>query len=98
MRLRRATVSRAAAGTCAAITLVLLAGAAPATAATPATPGGPYTGMGDCPLSNPTMRDPSNLQVGCTVSVTSSGSVTIGKITVPLTSPITLQFGVVWPS
>lgn len=71
---------------------VLLATAAPAQAV-PA-PGGPYTGMGACPVSSPAMSDPTNLQVGCVVSVTNTGSFTIGSTTVPLTSPITLQFGV----
>ncbi|WP_329562930.1 hypothetical protein [Kitasatospora sp. NBC_01266] len=74
----------------------LLAAAAPAQAAAPAAPGGPYTGMGDCPVGAPAMTDPSNLQVGCVVSVTNAGSFTIGSTTVPLTSPITLQFGVYW--
>jgi hypothetical protein len=36
--------------------------------------------------------------VGCVISVTNGGSVTIGSTTVPLTSPITLQFGVYWPA
>jgi hypothetical protein len=60
-------------------------------------PGGIYAGMDQCPLKSKELKDPSNLQVGCVVSVTNSGSVTIGTTTVPLTKPITLQFGVVWP-
>ncbi|MFI9271151.1 hypothetical protein ACIGXM_10630 [Kitasatospora sp. NPDC052896] len=73
----------------------LLVGAVPAHAAGGA-PGGPYTGMGACPVTAPAMTDPTNLQVGCVVSVTQAGSFTIGTTTVPLTSPITLQFGVYW--
>ncbi|PYC84050.1 hypothetical protein C7C46_08215 [Streptomyces tateyamensis] len=52
--------------------------------------------MGSCPLSSPALTDPSDLQVGCVVSVTRAGSFTIGTTTVPLTSPITLRFGVYW--
>ncbi|MCX4749912.1 hypothetical protein OG455_31095 [Kitasatospora sp. NBC_01287] len=76
-----------------AASAVLLATAAPAQAAAP---GGPYSGMGNCPTAAPAMTDPANLQVGCVVSVTNAGSFTIGTTTVPLTSPITLQFGVYW--
>jgi hypothetical protein len=57
-----------------------------------------YTGMENCPLTSATMKDPSNLQVGCVYSVTHGGSVTIGSNVVPLDSPITLQFGVYWPA
>jgi len=60
--------------------------------------GGAYTGMDTCPLRGAALRDPSNLQVGCVVSVTNGGSVTIGATTVPLASPITLRFGVYWPA
>ncbi|MDH6116221.1 hypothetical protein ABH930_007168 [Kitasatospora sp. GAS204A] len=74
----------------------LLAAGTPAQAAPTTTPGGPYTGMGDCPVSAPAMTDPGDLQVGCVVSVTNAGSFTIGSTTVPLTSPIKLQFGVYW--
>ncbi|MGF1430220.1 hypothetical protein [Kitasatospora sp. LaBMicrA B282] len=75
---------------------VLLATALPAQAAPATAPGGPYTGMGNCPLGAPALTDPTDLQVGCVLSVTNSGSFTIGSTTVPLTSPITLQFGVYW--
>ncbi|AEV86611.1 hypothetical protein ACWT_5594 [Actinoplanes sp. SE50] len=57
-----------------------------------------YSGMENCPLSAPAMKDPSNLQVGCVYSVTHGGSVTIGSTTVALNNPITLQFGVYWPA
>ncbi|MFE0460675.1 hypothetical protein ACFW1A_15650 [Kitasatospora sp. NPDC058965] len=73
---------------------VLLAAAVPAQAA--GAPGGGYAGMGSCPLSSPALTDPTDLQVGCVVSVTRAGSFTIGTTTVPLTSPITLRFGVYW--
>jgi hypothetical protein len=77
-----------------AASAVLVAAAVPAQAA--GAPGGPYTGMGSCPLGSPALTDPSDLQVGCVVSVTRAGSFTIGTTTVPLTSPITLRFGVYW--
>ncbi len=76
--------------------LVLTMSAAPVYAASK--PSGIYAGMGQCPLTSSAMKDPTNLQVGCVISVTNGGSVTIGTTTVPLTSPITLQFGVYWPS
>ncbi|WP_117208780.1 hypothetical protein [Allorhizocola rhizosphaerae] len=61
-------------------------------------PGGIYTGMGNCPITARAMQDPTHLQVGCLISVTSGGSFRIGTTNVPITSPITLQFGVYWPS
>jgi hypothetical protein len=76
--------------------LVVTVSAAPVYAASK--PSGIYAGMGECPLTSSTMKDPTNLQVGCVISVTKGGSVTIGTTTVPLTSPVTLQFGVYWPS
>ncbi|MFF5232738.1 hypothetical protein [Dactylosporangium sp. NPDC000521] len=63
-----------------------------------AKPTGIYAGMGNCPLSSPVLADPGNQQVGCVISVTRGGSVTIGSTTVALTQPITLQFGVYWPA
>lgn len=71
---------------------------APSASAATARAGGAYAGMDTCPLRSTALRDPSNLQVGCVVSVTNGGSVTIGATTVPLTSPITLRFGVYWPA
>ncbi|KUL29245.1 hypothetical protein [Actinoplanes awajinensis] len=68
------------------------------TPAQAAAPGGAYTGLGNCPLTSATMKDPSNVQVGCFFSVTNGGSVTIGSTTVAFDSPITLQFGVYWPA
>jgi len=80
--------------------VVALAAAVVVTAPTGATaaPGGIYTGMGNCPLSNSALKNPTNLQVGCVFSKTNSGSVKIGTTVVPLTSPIILQFGVFWPA
>lgn len=78
----------------AATGVALLATGIPAHAAT--NPGPPYTGMGHCPLATAALTDPTDLQVGCVVSITHTGSVTIGSTTVPLSSPITLQFGAYW--
>ncbi|MFJ8441564.1 hypothetical protein [Kitasatospora griseola] len=71
----------------------LLAGTVPASAAAP---GGPYTGMGNCPLNAPAMTNPANLQVGCLVSITNGGKFTLGSTVVPFNSPIKLQFGFYW--
>jgi hypothetical protein len=90
MRIRRVT----GAISVAVLTLLTLT-AAPANAAVS---GGNYTGMGNCPTGSALMRNPTHLQVGCVYSVTRGGSVTIGTTAVQLTSPITLQFGVYWPS
>jgi hypothetical protein len=95
MRMARKILSGGAVA--AASVLVLAMSAVPAEAAAKA-PAGLYAGMGQCPLNNSAMKSPTNLQVGCVISVTNGGSVAIGSITVPLTSPITLQFGVYWPS
>jgi hypothetical protein len=58
----------------------------------------PYQGLENCPLTSATMKDPTNLQVGCVQSVTNGGSITIGTTTVPFENPITVQFGVYWPA
>jgi hypothetical protein len=73
-----------------------VAAGVPAEAATQ--PSGIYAGMGDCPLSSPALQDPANAQVGCVVAVSNSGSFTVGGTTIPFTTPLTLQFGVQWPS
>ncbi|GAA4588228.1 hypothetical protein BJY16_008491 [Actinoplanes octamycinicus] len=77
-----------------AVAAILALTASPARAAA----GGAYAGLDNCPLTSATMKDPTNLQVGCVHSVTNGGSVTIGSNVVPLTTPITLQFGVYWPA
>ncbi|WP_344441753.1 hypothetical protein [Kitasatospora nipponensis] len=97
MRRTTRSLKRLAPITAGLATVALLAGAAPAQAAgLTGSPGGPYAGMGGCPVTSPALQNPDNLQVGCVVSVTRAGSFTIGSTTVPLTSPITLQFGVYW--
>jgi hypothetical protein len=88
------------ASTLAALAIAALAAGTPVQAAasprSAGAPGGPYTGMGSCPVTSAALRDPGDLQVGCVVSVTRAGSFSIGSTTVPLTSPITLRFGVYW--
>ncbi len=54
--------------------------------AAPHSPTGDFTPFADCPLSNPNTFD-------CFVSVTTSGSITIGNKTVPVKNPVTLQGG-----
>lgn len=54
--------------------------------AAPHHPKGEFTQFGDCPLSRATIND-------CIYSVTSGGSFTIGKKTVPIKNPVTLQGG-----
>jgi hypothetical protein len=49
-------------------------------------PKGEFAPFGECPLNRATITD-------CVVSVSSSGSFTIGKKTVPLKNPVTLQGG-----
>jgi len=49
-------------------------------------PKGEYAGFGECPLNRVTITD-------CILSVSSGGSFTIGKKTVPLVNPVTLQGG-----
>jgi hypothetical protein len=54
--------------------------------AAPHHPTGEFKQFADCPLSRPTLND-------CIYSVTSGGSFTIGKKTVPIKNPVTLQGG-----
>lgn len=49
-------------------------------------PKGEFAGFAECPLNNPLVTD-------CVLSVTNGGSFTIGKKTVPLKNPVTLQGG-----
>ena len=44
---------------------VLLAALAVPPASAAAQPGGPYSGMGTCPLSSTALRNPANAAVGC---------------------------------
>lgn len=54
--------------------------------ATPHHPKGEFAAFGDCPLDNPLVED-------CVLSVSSGGYFTVGKKTVPLKNPVTLQGG-----
>jgi hypothetical protein len=49
-------------------------------------PKGEFAGFGECPLNTPAVTD-------CILSVSNGGSFTIGKKTVPLKNPVTLQGG-----
>jgi hypothetical protein len=49
-------------------------------------PKGEYAGFGECPLNRVTISD-------CVLSVSSGGGFTVGKKTVPLVNPVTLQGG-----
>jgi len=55
-------------------------------------PGGIYTGFTNCPLKNPLMSQ-SNSFSACTLGLATSGSITIGNITTPVTEPVNVQFG-----
>lgn len=85
---------------CAAL---LALGAVPASAssaaarAAAAQPTGLYAGMGTCPLHSAALQDANDGEVGCVVATIGGGSVTIGGITVPLTSTMTAKFGAYWP-
>lgn len=48
----------------------------------------PYVPFADCPLTNPAVEE-------CIVATTSSGEFTVGKKTVPIKNPITLQGGTI---
>jgi len=89
---------KSAAAGCAGALLLALGTAGPAAAATAARaqPGGFYTGMGTCPTSSPQMQNADNGAVGCVVATIGGGSMTIGGVTVPLTSAITTKFGIDW--
>ncbi|HET9168375.1 MAG TPA: hypothetical protein VFN97_03030 [Actinospica sp.] len=95
----RVTKILAAGSACAAL-LALGAGPASASASTrsAAQPSGLYAGMGTCPLSSAALQDANNGEVGCVVATIGGGSVTIGSITVPLTSTMTAKFGAYWPN
>jgi len=79
MRLKKLIVS----GLMAAVASMALASGA---LAGPHHPTGEYAQFSDCPLSRATITD-------CVYSVTSGGSFTIGKKTVPIKNPVTLQGG-----
>jgi hypothetical protein len=53
--------------------------------------------MGTCPLDSAALRNANDGEVGCVVATIGGGSVTIGAITVALTSTMTAEFGAYWP-
>jgi hypothetical protein len=61
-------------------------------------PGGIYAPFTDCPLRNPAMLNSvPGSATGCIASVSSSGSFSINGITVAITHPVIVQFGVFSP-
>ncbi len=74
------------------------AGAATAAAAAARSRPGSYSGMGTCPTSSAQLQSADNASVGCVVATIGGGSMTIGGVTVPLTSAITAKFGIYWPN
>src|SRR5215468_5192216 len=57
-------------------------------------PGGIYAPFTDCPLHDPEMRLAApGFAMGCIKSVTASGSFSVNGIPVPITQPVTVQFG-----
>ena len=89
---------RAAVGGAGALLLALAAaGPASAAGARSAAPTGLYSGMGTCPTASAQLQDADNGEVGCVVATIGGGSMTIGGVTVPLTSTITTKFGIYWP-
>jgi hypothetical protein len=91
----RVLTRRAAAG-CAGALLLALGVTAPASAAGGAQPSGAYTGMGTCPTSSSQLKNADGGTVGCVVATIGGGSMTIGGVTVPLTSAMTAKFGMYW--
>ena len=68
--------------------------AAPALAVGYPAPGGIYAPFTDCPLHDPEMLLAApGFAMGCIKSVTASGSFAISGIPVPITHPVTVQFG-----
>jgi hypothetical protein len=56
----------------------------------------PYTGMGTCPVGSALLTKADNLQVGCVHTTIGSGSFSIGDYTVPVGSPMKIDFGIRW--
>jgi len=68
--------------------------AGPALAVGYPAPGGIYAPFTDCPLHDPEMRLAApGFAMGCIKSVTASGSLSVNGIPVPITQPVTVQFG-----
>lgn len=58
-------------------------------------PGGTLAPFTDCPLNNALMRQSvGGLATGCIASISTSGTFTIHGIPMPITHPVTVQFGV----
>jgi hypothetical protein len=89
-------LTRSAAAGCAGALLLALGVTAPASAASSGQPSGAYSGMGTCPTSSPLLQNANNGSVGCAVATIGGGSMTIGGVTVPLTSVLTAKFGAYW--
>jgi len=57
-------------------------------------PGGIYAPFTDCPLHDPEMRLAApGFAMGCIKSITAGGSFSVNGIPVPITHPVTVQFG-----
>src|ERR1700722_459822 len=58
-------------------------------------PGGIYAPFTNCPLLNPIMQESTGGDAtGCVDGAVASGSITIGNIVTPVTSPVDVQFGI----
>jgi hypothetical protein len=58
-------------------------------------PGGIYAPFTNCPLLNPIMQESTGGDAtGCVDGAVASGSITIGTIVTPVTSPVDVQFGI----
>lgn len=58
-------------------------------------PGGIYTPFTNCPLRNSLMQESvGGSATGCVAGDATSGTITIGNITTPVTHPVTVQFGI----
>ncbi|WP_151774647.1 hypothetical protein [Streptomyces abyssomicinicus] len=85
------TLGAAAAGVAALLALQTTpAGAAEVTMAEP------YTGMDTCPVGSALLTQADNRQVGCVHTTIGSGSFSIGDYTVPVGSPMEIDFGFRW--
>ena len=92
-RVRHALVAPSAALAAGALLYVGFS-AAPAMAIGYPAPGGIYAPFTDCPLHDPVMRLAApGFAMGCIKSITQSGSFAINGIPVPITHPVTVQFG-----
>lgn len=58
--------------------------------------GEPYTGMDACPVGSALMTQADNRQVGCAHTTIGSGTFTIGDYSVPVGTPMQVDFGFRW--